>query len=283
MMERLNRGSPSAEQGRKSKQEVIRELSELGSKLLEEGTQMTPSWKRSSFAIPQNQVSKFYNEVITSSFGDLFKNLKGYRQKEGSDKPYDFEEIGLTCEDPTAVTLQVEQTGYAKYTKTSFGIAFSYGEGYYLMAQLSNHVQRADEIGGVEIEPYDYWDLSSTSYQYSLTETGYEGSDLKQIDYITKNHFENFLNIFRENRGTQIKEHTIDERLSGLKMINNDTNEVFYYDPERKGYFNAEGKPMEEDEGPLANLPSNGALKVLSVYSMVPLVEGEINPFVLDR
>lgn len=286
-MERLN-GLPQ-EEGLESKQEVIQKLNILGAKLLDLAVTHTSVWKRSIFEVPQDQIQELHDAIKDSPIGDMFENLKGFKQKEGSDIPYGWEKVDLAFGNPTGVSLLVEKLGpYSQdnYHSTSFSIIFFYGNqgnDYTLKASLVNSVQEGYEDDGFVVEPHNDWALSSTSFQPELYETGYERSDSKRVEDVSLDQLKEFYSLFKGiTNATQVKEKTILEQMGEMKMVNQDTGETFYFNPSRQKYVSKDGIIIDEAESPLAKLPSEGPLKLVAQYLIEPFEEGEENPF-LDK
>ncbi len=97
---------------------------------------------------------------------------------------------------------------------------------------------------------------------------------------MTEDQLRVFYFLFKEiTNATQVKEKTIFEQMGGMKMVNQDTGETFYFDPTRQKYFSKAGLFIDEAETPLAKLPGKGPLKLIAQYSIESLEEGEENPF----
>jgi hypothetical protein len=218
-MERKNNTPLDVEQTRK--QELFSNLAYLGNELLLDATVHTSVWKTTGVEIPNSNRQEVYQGIMDSPIGDLFKGLRGYRQKEGSDNPYAEEAFTLDYQNPSSISLSVIKYGpyEEKYSRVEFDICFSYegaGDDYNLHAKLSNSVQPPFrwEKEGLEVEPYNEWSLTSESYQYSMMETGYDGSDGKEIEDIKPQHLEVFLSLFTHNlKEFKVKEQSFKEQV----------------------------------------------------------------------
>ena len=219
-MERLIK---QGQQEERQFQPLTQELNLLGIKLLDSAVIHTPNWKRSTFEIPKNETQEFYSEIKSSPIGFMLEELGGFRQKGGSNNPYDLDKIILNSESPTSVRLLVDKDSADNFNySTSFSIIFTYdnnGDNYSLNVSLINDVQEEGKNADTAIKSADNWSLLSSSFQPSIYETGYEGSDFKIVKGVSAEVLDIFHSVFKEKTiGTQVEETPLSEIISGFKL-----------------------------------------------------------------
>ena len=234
---------------------ALSELSELAEQLLERAVQHTDIYRRSIFEVPREQLRELDQLLRASSLGQFLPPIGSELDHAPDDTA-----IRAVPEEPAGIVFCVEE-----YDHT--------GRGDEKWINLSIDVQYThppDLTSAVRISLTPRWEsIGKSLYFPDYAETGYEGHSGESTE-LTPTMAEEFTTVLEQFRGGQFEEATFSEQLRAMRLINESTGEVFYYDTERGEYVSEAGQTISEDPDSDEDLGGMGPIRVGNRYRMVP-------------
>ncbi len=258
------------------------QLNALGDHAMENGTMQTAVWKVAAFKPPEDSAAQIQSMVKTSDAGQALIKLRGYEHYQEDDGSWKVDRTELPFDDTNNISLSVQDFGpydtTDRYHSREFNIFFSYPN-YFLSINLTNHIQPGFSLeDGYSQEPYNYWKALVKSNDLKSQGSGIEQ---QEID-ISPELIELFYQAFNNQEGNQVEIISFQKQMEGIKMVNADTGETEYFDPESQEWKLPDGG---KSETPLERLPikEGEIVHITAQYDLLPLDEGEKNPFVVDN
>lgn len=233
----------------KEKNVIIAKFDALNNALLKEAVQHTKVWKRASYEIAGDDLDNFYNRFTNEGFSPLIRN------HEYPDPDYDgngyppFKQMEFRKEKPDFAFIEVEFIDQ----ETNLQLRFVYEDSH------------NTDIVNIFLDPRKPTIISDV-YSYALTETGYEGHDFLGIPTFNED-WEKLYQLISEFSKNPIKEKPMEEQMADTVLVDMETGERHYYNPETKDWELPKRKVKREKNDKM--------LKVVAAYKIEQITDEE--------